>query len=243
MSNTSADSVTNGAGVPPQASRDTEPFTPAMTRDMLVVHTAFRREFRLIRGLVDATAPGDVARARVVSDHLALITGFLHHHHTGEDRLLWPTLLERVDHECAPVVLLMEAQHEKVSAQLDAVEELRAAFAVTPGEPERDALSAACERLYALLDEHLRAEETRLLPIAERHLSREEWERMGEEGLGTLPKRQLPLAFGMLSYEGNPETLAEMMAGAPLPIRYLVPPLARRAFKRYALRVHGTATP
>ena len=128
-----------------------------------------------------------------------MIVEFLHHHHGGEDRLLWPRLLQRVGEESAPIVPLMEAQHESISAQLDEVERLRTPYAATAGE--------------------------------------------SEEGMGTLPKRKLPLAFGMTQYEGDPETLAEMIAGAPLPVRLIVPPLARRAFRKHALRVHGTETP
>lgn len=117
---------------------------------MLVVHTAFRREFRLLPGLVRATPVGDAKHAARVAAHLDLITNFLHHHHTGEDTLLWPR---------------------------------------------------------------------------------------------RLPKRQLPLAFGLMSYEGDPEVLKLMLASAPPPVRVLLPRLSGRAFRRYAQRIHGTATP
>jgi hypothetical protein len=184
-----------------------------------------------------------VARATVVADHLALVTELLHHHHSGEDRLLWPLLLVRVSDELAPTVLLMEAQHERVSAQLDRVDELRAAFAATAGQEEQIELADACDQLFVLLDEHLGAEERRLLPLAERYLEISEWAKIGEQGTGTLPKRQLPLAFGFMMYEGDPEVIKHMLSSAPLPIRMLLPRLARRAYSRYALRIHGTGTP
>ncbi len=216
---------------------------PADTRDMLVVHAAFRREFRLVPALVRATAEGDTARAKTVADHLELMTMFLHHHHGGEDRLLWPVLLERIAGEHCPLVLLMEAHHEAISAQLDVVEELRALFGAMATAEHRDDLAAACDRLHQLLDEHLTAEEQRILPLAAQHLSETEWATMGEEGLGTLPKDKVPLALGMMMYEGDPEVIAIMLAGAPKPIRLIGPVLGRRAFRRYARRVHGTARP
>lgn len=216
---------------------------PADTRDMLVVHTALRREFRLAAGLVRATTTGDLKRARTVADHLGLIARLLHHHHGGEDRLLWPLLLERVADEFTPTVLLMEAQHERLGEQLDIVQELRARFATAAGPQEQADLAAGCDRLHAMLDEHLGAEEQRLLPIAARYVTAQEWEKLGEEGLGTLPKRQLPLVFGLMSYEGDPEVLKLMLSAAPAPVRLLLPRLARRAFKRYARRVHRTAAP
>jgi hypothetical protein len=95
------------------------------TREMIAVHSAFRREFGLAPGLVRGVAPGDVQRAGVVADHLELIGSFLHHHHAGEDKLLWPKLLERVPAELAPTVELMERQHEGVH---EVIEEMNAAL-------------------------------------------------------------------------------------------------------------------
>ena len=63
--------------------------------DMYVVHRVFRREFVLIPQLVRQVAAGDTARAAVVGEHARLILLGLDIHHTGEDALLWPELLER----------------------------------------------------------------------------------------------------------------------------------------------------
>lgn len=84
------------------------------TRDMIVVHTALRREFRLAPGLVRGTSAGDLCRVSIIAGHLDLMNGFLHLHHTGEDRLLWPRLLDRAPQEIAAVVMLMQTQHERI---------------------------------------------------------------------------------------------------------------------------------
>lgn len=55
----------------------------ADTRDMIVVHTALRREFRLVPGLVRETPVGDVARASMLALAPAL------------PRLLMPVLAPR----------------------------------------------------------------------------------------------------------------------------------------------------
>ena len=44
------------------------------TRDMVVVHTAFRREFGLAPALVRGVATGDRRRAGVVAQHLDMLT-------------------------------------------------------------------------------------------------------------------------------------------------------------------------
>src|ERR687885_1972473 len=89
------------------------------TREMVVVHTAFRRELGAAPELVRGVAAGDRARAQVVGDHVQLLLDMLHHHHVGEDELLWPKLLERVPEELVPVVHLMEGQHELIAQELD----------------------------------------------------------------------------------------------------------------------------
>ena len=118
-----------------------------------------------------------------------------------------------------------------------------ARWRVGASETDREALAAGLDEVDAALVEHLAAEEEQLLPIAARHLTPAEWGQLGEEGMGGLKKRQLPLVFGMLQYQGDPEVIAMMLSHAPAPARLLMPFLAPRAFRRYATRVHGTATP
>lgn len=221
----------------------TGPATELDTRDMVVVHTAFRREFRLAPALVRGVAEGDVRRAGVVADHLDLMTTMLHHHHETEDRLLWPALLERVPAELAPTVTLMERQHERIHAANDSVTQRLPRWRAGASSDAGEQLARALEEVNAALAEHLTAEEEYLLPIAARHMTATEWQRMGEEGMAGIKGSQLPLAFGMLQYEGDPEVIAEMLSHAPALARLLMPLMAPRAFARYARRIHGTATP
>ncbi|MGY1618754.1 hemerythrin domain-containing protein [Geodermatophilus sp. SYSU D00691] len=216
---------------------------PIDTSEMNTVHTLFRREFRLAGGVVRRVADGDVARARVVDAHLDLIGRGLHQHHTSEDELLWPVLLERVPDELAPIVRLMEAQHEKVDARLAQIGELRPRWVATATAADRDRLAALFDELYVLLAEHLDAEEERLLPIVARTLTAAEWAEMGVRARASTPRAERSLVMGMIQYEGDPAVIAHMLSAAPPPVRWLVPKLARRAFRRHALVVHGTATP
>ena len=86
------------------------------TRDMVVVHTGFRRELRLMPELVHAVADGDFERTEVVGAHLELWLTLLHGHHTREDDYLWPLLHERAPADLEPVVAripLAEAQERR----------------------------------------------------------------------------------------------------------------------------------
>ena len=84
------------------------------THDMIVVHRVFRRESDLMPTLIQAVPDGDTARAGVLAQAFGDYQLGLHLHHTGEDDLVWPLLLARVDLE-ADMVLRMEAQHEVVA--------------------------------------------------------------------------------------------------------------------------------
>lgn len=213
------------------------------TRMMPVVHTMFRRELRLAGGLLRSVPGGATARAAVVADHLDLVGVVLHHHHTAEDELLWPLLLERVPNELAPIVHLMEAQHGRAEQLLEEIAPLLAQWRRTAGVTERDRLAELYDELHVALAEHLDAEEQRLLPIAARTVTQAEWERMGEAARAGTPKAQQFVVFGMIAYDGGPEGVALMLQGAPGPVRWLVPRLGARAYRRHALAVHGTATP
>jgi hemerythrin-like domain-containing protein len=213
------------------------------TREMLVVHSLFRRELRLAGGLVRGVRAGDPGRAATVSAHLQLVEDVLHHHHTAEDELLWPKLLRRVPAEIAPVVRLMEAQHEQVDALLERIGVLRPQWAQDPTPQGGAELADLYDRLYAALAEHLDAEETRVLPLVARCITPAEWNELGDAGRAGIPRKDMALVFGMLMYEGDPEVVRIMLAPAPLPVRVLVPRLGRRAYRRRALQVHGIATP
>jgi hemerythrin-like domain-containing protein len=208
---------------------------------MVAVHVAFRREFRRAPALVRGVAAGDTARSRVVADHVRFIADMLHHHHAGEDRLLWPVLLQRVPADVAPVVELMERQHEGVAAVLTEVDDVLPRWRAAAREDDREGLAGALERLTVLLEEHLGAEEERILPLAARTVTEAEWRRLGEEGLGGIPKRQLPLAIAMVMAEGDPEVVREMLTAAPLPARLLMPRVGPALLRRYERRVYGAA--
>ena len=216
---------------------------PIDTRQMNTVHTLFRREFRLAGGGVRRVAEGDGRRARVVADHVELLTRTLHHHHTAEDDLIWPRLLERVPEELAPIVRLMEAPHGRVDAIITEIDEVGPRWAATGGAVDRDRLADLLDQLYVHLSEHLDAEEERVLPIIARTITAGEWHEVGERARTSNRRDQMSLVLGMLQYEGDPEAIALMLAAAPPPVRWIVPKLSRRAFRKHALVVHGTATP
>ena len=219
------------------------PPTAVDTRDMVVVHDSLRRQYGQAPALLRAVAPADTVRTALVADHVDLLGAPLHHHHTGEDRLLWPVLGPRVPAEVADTVARMESQHEGIAEAQSTVSAATAAWRAAAGTTEREALASALEALLVRVTEHLAAEEELILPLAAAHMTPAEWQRLGEEGVSGLPRRQLPLVFGMVMYQADPEVVRGMLAHAPLLPRVIVPRLAPRSYARYARRLHGTTTP
>ncbi|GAA4822892.1 hypothetical protein GCM10023201_06120 [Actinomycetospora corticicola] len=216
---------------------------PVDVRDMIVVHTALLREFRLAPAAVARVADGARRRARTVGKHLDLLGDLLHHHHEGEDELLWPVLRERVPARALPRLAAAEAQHEGIDVALAAVRTARRAWGERVDAESRAALVEALGALHILLAEHLDLEERTLLPLASAHLTEAEWAAVGEHGAASTPKSALPLVFGMFAYEGDPEVLTSMLASAPAVPRTVVPLIAPRLYARHAARVHGSARP
>ncbi|MBU3063587.1 hemerythrin domain-containing protein [Nocardia sp. NEAU-G5] len=208
------------------------------TQDMVIVHRAFRRESRLLVDLVAAVAPGDTARAAVIADHLRDYQLGLKNHHEGEDELLWPPLLARVDLE-AEIVLRMEAQHERVAATLTRLDSAVPAWAAGAGADERDTLVAALADHRAVLLEHLDDEETTLLPLAAQHITEKEWGSLGEHLVANTPKLTLLTLFGLVLEEANPAERAALLSVLPAPVRGVWHIVGRPRYARHIRRVRA----
>jgi hemerythrin-like domain-containing protein len=208
------------------------------THDMYVVHRVFRREAALMPRLVRNVRPGDVARAAHVADHFRGYALGLHHHHTGEDELIWPLLLARVDLE-AELVLRMEEQHERVAAGLDAVAARLPEWERTADPAIGEQIAVALEAHHAALMEHLTDEENHLLTLIEEHLTVAEYGKLGERFAAETPKDKLFLFLGALLEEATPAETAHMLSNLPAPARLAWRLIGRRQYARRTRALRG----
>ena len=102
---------------------------------MVFVHNCFRQQFGALPGLVRASRTATPTAPTVIVDFLAELTTSLHHHHEGEDELMWPLLLERAPMDSA-LILRMEEQHERIAELYQRAADNAAAFAAT-ADPAR----------------------------------------------------------------------------------------------------------
>jgi len=208
----------------------------ANTSNMYAVHILFRREFGLLPDLVQSVAHGDEKRAKVIADHINLMTHTLNHHHLAEDEVLWPLLLARAPKEVDPVVHLAEGHHQRIDTLLHRTQAPLAAWSSGAGSGARDALALALRELDVVLFEHMGLEEQLVLPVVEQHIFPAEWEAMELRSVAGIAPQNMPLVFGMAMYESGSEIVPE-------PLRADIVPVAPGAYADYAERVHGTRTP
>jgi hypothetical protein len=215
----------------------------ADVRDMYMAHIMFRREIGLASALIRDVADGDVERAATVAGHLQIVDNGLHHHHVAEDKHLWPRLLERVRTEAEPVIGMMQEQHEAIDTLLDEVRTGLAHWRDTADAAQGKTLADTMTRLHERLVEHLATEEDRALPLIEKHITAAEWGLMLADSAGDVAPEQIPLIFGMMAYEADPDTVRDIIAQMPPEVSSVIGDLAPQAYAAHAQQVYGTATP
>jgi hemerythrin-like domain-containing protein len=209
---------------------------------MYMIHTMFRREFALLPALV-RDADGDENRSQIVADHIDLLATILHAHHHSEDVNLWPKLLDRGSQEVAPIIHLMEDQHEGIERISAEVTEAITAWRGSPASETTEALGDALDRLVLVLNEHMGMEEDRVLPMAEKYVTEAEWQEMASGTGQRIPQEKIPLVFGMSLYEGDPDVIKKTLSRMPPEVRSMLEELGPKAFTSHSELVHGTATP
>ncbi|MFC6715844.1 hemerythrin domain-containing protein [Branchiibius cervicis] len=120
---------------------------------MISIHRVFRRELGLLPASIRQVAAGDRRRVKILADHLGLVAGGLHTHHTHEDEMMWPLLQQRVPAELEPLVDLMEEQHERVADLGERVQQHLAAWTASAAGSDGARLADALDDLVAALCE------------------------------------------------------------------------------------------
>ena len=182
---------------------------------MYVMHHAFRRDLAVLSAAASVTPATDRRAWGALADRWALFAEALHHHHTGEDRGLWPRLLAVATPEEAEVLEAMEAEHEGIDPMLTAC---AAGFTRLREHADDDARAALAVRLAAAraqLGEHLRHEETEAIAIIQRRLSDADWHEIEENSFKhDIPVRTLLRLVPWVA-EGVPADVREVVFSAP----------------------------
>ncbi|MGA9492843.1 MAG: hemerythrin domain-containing protein [Mycobacterium sp.] len=208
------------------------------TGDMVIVHRMFRRECALLPQLVAAVAGGDLVRARTVARHAREVLDMLHHHHVGEDELLWPRLSARTRiHD--DLLARMDSQHQGLAALLLDVATSFTAWQNAPTAPTSTALTTLLERLSEGLNEHFDEEEAAVLPIVERVITASEYQEVGQRGLVSIPQTRRLVVLGYLLEGATPQEQTDFLAAVPAPARLAYRLIGTRQHRRETTRLRG----
>ncbi len=210
------------------------------TREMVIVHKSFRREFGDGPEWVRRVAGGDTAQAALVYEHLDRTFELLHHHHMAEDVNLWPLLRERAVDEGA-LLDDMEAQHSGIDPGLEKARAAGKRWAANADAETREAFAAALEEVAGPLMAHLDQEEAQILPLAQRLLSPEEWGRLAEYVLATTPKKDVLVGLGGILEDATPEERQMMLGVLPAVPKVLYRVYGRREYIKQSTAVRGVA--
>lgn len=205
---------------------------------MPLIHRIFRHGLREVRRLVPEVAPTATGRARAVDAHLRFLLDGLHHHHTGEDEMIWPVLSERLGPE-AHLVARMEPQHQRIDEEVTRVRRVSSQWAERPVPELADALTAAIRTLLEVLEAHLDEEERVVVPLIDEHLSATEWEDMGRRIFEKFAPRERPIAMGQLLEVARDDEAQRMFADLPAPVRVLWAVAGKRQYRRYIGAMRG----
>ena len=212
-------------------------------REMPIIHRIFRRQFAEVRALVQQVPAADAMRVGAVAEHLGFLMEGRHMHHTTEDDLVWPKLLDRAGLD-APLVQRMEVQHQQIDLL---VAKLRAALSAWRSDPTPTTSSALADGIgefLTVLEEHLDEEEQVVVPLIDRHLTKAEWQEVGQRGFEKFTPAQRWIATGQLVEVATPNESAMMFDQLPRPVKVLWHLIGKRKYRRYiALARGGLARP
>ena len=212
------------------------------TSDMVIVHRMFRRECALLPQLVAAVAGGDLARARTVAGHAREVLDMLHHHHVGEDELLWPRLSVRTRFH-ADLLARMDSQHQGLAVLLEHAATAFTAWQHAPTAPTSTALTTLLEQLSAGLNEHFDEEEAAVLPIVERVITAAEYQEVGRRGLVSIPLTRRLVVLGYLLEGATPQERSDFLAAIPAPARLAYRLIGARQHRHETTRLRSPLHP
>jgi iron-sulfur cluster repair protein YtfE (RIC family) len=171
--------------------------------------------------LVDATAvtdPGDRRRIKALQGYWAGYEYEVLHHHTVEDKVVFPALRERV----ATAVALTDrtdADHAELDELMEACKAAVDQLAV-PGAA-REA-TAALRALAAHMDTHLDFEDQEVLPLLARTFTQEEYAGLEQRAMETVGiGKEAAFSVPFIGAALDDAERAAVLAAAPRPMRLL----------------------
>jgi hemerythrin-like domain-containing protein len=202
---------------------------PPDVTGFLMGHRTLRSEFARLARAAGTIDPANRRRLEALETHLAFMVRNLLHHHSNEDRRVFP-LLRSLDTTLADLIDELDQEHQAVG------ELLTVATDRTVLLPAR---AQALRDLHRFLARHLDREEAEMLPAVVRLVPHEVWEEAGKRFLDDVGRGRSALLAWTLSHCDQQERAA-FLATLPPPVRVLYRTVWRPRQKRRAAVIYGT---
>lgn len=209
---------------------------PADTTDYLAIHTCLRRGGRAIAVALQALDVSDRRRTEALARYWKGYAGEVLAHHTVEDDIFFPALVEgapvaaehlgRVDEEHHLLDELMAEGHAAVAAVVEGA------------APDRAA--AVLGHLDVMMHGHLDFEDAELVPLFTRCFDQDDYDLLHKAAMKSLKLSDAPFAVPFLGSWLDDEMRTQLFATAPLPFKVLYR-VTRRGHERLAALALGAA--
>jgi hypothetical protein len=180
------------------------PDGPVDLTPMFLMHHAFRRDLAAFAGAVRGTPVADRRTWRALDQRWRRFATILHHHHSGEDAVIWPELEAVGEAGGTPrdraTLAAMAAEHAEIDPMLEACARGFTTLAERADETARAALVADLTRTRDGLAAHLGHEERDALALVQRFLTPEDWARMDKQVAAGYPASLIPFTLAWLMH-------------------------------------------
>jgi hemerythrin-like domain-containing protein len=199
------------------------------------VHTALRRGTHALAVAAAGLDPADDRRVRAFARYWKGFAGEVLAHHTIEDDICFPALVERVP-PAAELIGRTDADHHRLDELMTAVGAGVADLAARRPAPT---VAADLAELDDLMERHLDFEDADILPLFERHFSAEEYEELDARAAKALGiTKQAAFTVPFVAAMIDAEDFERVFGDAPFAFRVLHV-LTRGRYARLADRALG----
>jgi hemerythrin-like domain-containing protein len=192
-------------------------FNTIGVRETRLVHEVHRQATSLLAE-IESAAGAHRHPAPLADEFRDFVAAMLEHHHTREDRDLWPMLVDRAPH-LARALDELTGEHDRLQRCLDSIESARG-----------DGRAAA---LRDLVHEHLAHEEPMLFPALDRYVRDADWTAFSKRTIASSPRDGVPFLLALIDEVGTADDAELIFRQLPPEARAAIP--ARRADGRRAL--------
>jgi hypothetical protein len=210
---------------------------PADTTDFIAIHTCLRRGGRALAIAVRTLDVSDRPRVDALRRYWDGYTGEVLAHHTVEDDIFYPALVERAP-EAAEHLGRIDAEHHLLD---ELMAEGHAAMTGLVEGASTEGAAYVLGHLDRTMQEHLDYEEVELLPLFSRNFDQDEYEQLHKAAIKSVGLgKQAMFTVPFIASWVDDDQRAQLLGSAPLPFRIMYR-LTRRSHERLATEALGTA--